>query len=874
MSMSHRSLSWVLVLGLLLVVPAAGAGTFVPLSSSAGGKIVNVSVADQRADAIVLDYELQGFELDPVEIAGRTYYQVRLAHEGHLLEAGLPELPVVARSVIIPDQAAMDVRVVSATYRDFENVDVVPSKGNLSRAVDPASVPYSFGATYATDEWFPPQIASGRDPYILRDFRGMTVVLEPVQYNAAQHTLRVYDHVQVEVVAVGPGSINVLQRAAPPQVVNAEFAQLYKDRFINNAYYLYQPISEEGEMLVIAYDNFVANVVPFVDWKNQMGIRTTLVSKSEVGTTYQQFQSYIQDFYDTHDLAFVLLVGDLPQIPSPSNGGAPADPVYALVAGSDNYPDIFVGRLCAETPAQVDLQVQKFVEYERDPDPAGNWYHRGMGIGSGQGAGIGDDGEADWEHIENIRLDLLGFTYTGVDTIYEHSGYTASAALVSAGVNDGRSIINYCGHGSTNAWSTTGFSSSHIAQLTNYDKLPWIISVACVNGAFQYSGCFAESWMRATRDGYPTGAVGIYASTVNMSWAPPMAAQDESVDLLVAEQKRTFGALCFSGSCQMMDEYGSGGVSEFKNWHVFGDPSLRVRSDTPEALLVEHEDSIEPDATSFLVTVPGVTRALCALSKDGQFIGAAFTAASGQAVIPVEEPLPDDTVLLTVTYFNRLPYTAEIQVGTPLVPAVLVTPAELHVAMGLEETVVESLYVENVGMEGSVLSFHLSIGSELPNPWLTITPDQGEVLAGEEQLVEVTFDTHGLSAGTYETRIIVASNGGRVFVPVALEAGDLAAVGERDLADRFALEPASPNPFAGVTTIGFALPQASQARLGVYDMSGRLVRSLVSGSLTAGEHHLVWDGRDDGGREVSGGVYFYRLDAGRESLAGRVMVLR
>ena len=68
----------------------------------------------------------------------------------------------------------------------------------------------------------------------------------------------------------------------------------------------------------------------------------------------------------------------------------------------------------------------------------------------------------------------------------------------------------------------------------------------------------------------------MYASSILQSWNPPMAAQDESVDLLVSESYLTLGGLMFAGSCRMMDEYGSGGVEMFNTWHLFGDPSLRI----------------------------------------------------------------------------------------------------------------------------------------------------------------------------------------------------------------------------------------------------------------------------------------------------------
>jgi flagellar hook assembly protein FlgD len=68
-----------------------------------------------------------------------------------------------------------------------------------------------------------------------------------------------------------------------------------------------------------------------------------------------------------------------------------------------------------------------------------------------------------------------------------------------------------------------------------------------------------------------------------------------------------------------------------------------------------------------------------------------------------------------------------------------------------------------------------------------------------------------------------------------------------------------PNPFNPSTTIAFDLPQRGELQLEVFDVRGRVVRTLMSGVQTQGPHTVHWDGRDDNGRGVASGVYFYRL---------------
>ncbi len=88
----------------------------------------------------------------------------------------------------------------------------------------------------------------------------------------------------------------------------------------------------------------------------------------------------------------------------------------------------------------------------------------------------------------------------------------------------------------------------------------------------------------------------------------------------------------------------------------------------------------------------------------------------------------------------------------------------------------------------------------------------------------------------------------------------------------FALEQNFPNPFNPSTTIAFSIAEPGRVRLGIYDVAGRLVRTLVD-ERTSADHYIVeWDGYDNRGARVSSGVYFYRIVAGKHTQT-RKMVL-
>lgn len=88
----------------------------------------------------------------------------------------------------------------------------------------------------------------------------------------------------------------------------------------------------------------------------------------------------------------------------------------------------------------------------------------------------------------------------------------------------------------------------------------------------------------------------------------------------------------------------------------------------------------------------------------------------------------------------------------------------------------------------------------------------------------------------------------------------------------FALSQNYPNPFNPETIISYSLPKTATVRLTIYNVFGRMIRTLVDGSMKPGEHRIVWDGRDNQGRKVASGVYFYKLEAG-EFRAMKKMIL-
>ena len=689
------------------------------------------TLAATDASATVVEFNLKGFFLNPVTTPRGEAYIIDVEGSTSLMEQGKPDLPKLTASLIIPDQANMATRVISSRYIDYPNMEVAPSKGSFTRDIDPATVPFEYGKAYDRDEFFPAGQTNLDDPYILRDYRGQVLVVNPFSYNPVTKTLRVYYEMTVEVYAEGTSDFNVLNRKKLSDKVDSEFQRVYDRHFLNaESTRAYTPLEEEGSMLIISHGLFIPELQAFKEWKTTIGRQVEIVDVATIGNA-AAIKAFVADYYNTNGLTYLLLVGDHAQVPTILSGsglGGPSDPAYGYILGNDHYPEIFVGRFSAENVNHVQTQVNRTITYEQNPDVTTDWFSRGIGIASSQGPG--DNNEYDYEHLNVIKANLIDFTYTHVAELYDGSQGgidlpgNPTPAMVSTEVNTGSSVMNYCGHGSTTSWGSSNFSNSHINQLTNNHGWPFIISVACVNGEFMNTTCFAEAWLRAANTQGPTGAVGALMSTINQLWRPPMRGQDEMMDILVESYdnniKRTFGGLATNGIMHMMDTYGnSGGIETADTWLLFGDPSVMVRTKLPEQLVVNHTPEAFIGTSQFEISCE-VENAYACLTLDGEIIGTAYVQ-GGEAIIEIPTLNNVGTMKLAVTAFNYVPYIIDIAVFPLDGPYVTYRSLTINDAQGNNnqqldygESVKLSLAFKNVGTE-DIENVEITISTENPS---------------------------------------------------------------------------------------------------------------------------------------------------------------
>lgn len=631
-------------------------------------KGIDVQVVSDKE--LIINVKPSGFQLKNVAEGNL----VALENATSLLQEGAPDIQKLAYSFIIPDNALMKVEVLAESFSEIQNVNLLPSKGNLSRTLNPADIPYKKGAIYQKNEFFPAKLAELQKPYILRDFRAQTVWVYPIQYNPATKTLRVYKNISLKISSEGLGGENVFTRHKPLKSIDREFGQIYQHQFLNAESVLnYTPVSEEGEMLIICHDAFATEMQPFVEWKKQKGISVTMVNTSVSGSTTTAVKNYITNFYNSHNLKYVLLVGDNAQIPTGAVGNNPSDNQYVYLAGNDAYPECFIGRFSAEQAVHVNTQVTRNLMYEKTPNTALDYYHKGVVIGSDQGPG--DDNQYDWQHEREIGQNLLTYNYTDMPELFDGSQGGADApgdpdatdvtAIVDAGVG----IFNYTGHGGSTSLVTSNFSNPNVDLLKNAGKYPFMWIVGCVTGEFMNTTCFAEKWARAkdNSNNTPTGSIANFMSTINQSWDPPMQGQDAMNDILresvSGNIKRTFGGLSFNGCMDMNDAYGAAGDEMTDTWTIFGDPSLMVWTNTPATMTVTHAPNALLGIASFVVNVSQNATLVC-LTQNGEILGTAVVN-GGVATVNFPALTNNSDITITVTGYNQYPYIATIPVLTP-----------------------------------------------------------------------------------------------------------------------------------------------------------------------------------------------------------------
>ena len=147
----------------------------------------------------------------------------------------------------------------------------------------------------------------------------------------------------------------------------------------------------------------------------------------------------------------------------------------------------------------------------------------------------------------------------------------------------------------------------------------------------------------------------------------------------------------------------------------------------------------------------------------------------------------------------------------------------------------------------------------------------GQAVSGDGALVEFTFNTTQtpLASDFQILDGVMVDLAGGIDAITNIEIGAL-----KPMPTEYALGQNVPNPFNPSTTIDYRLPEAGDVQLVIYNLLGQEVRTLVQESMDAGFHSVIWDGKDEFGKQVASGIYIYRMSVGDFSQVQRMMLLK
>ncbi len=395
--------------------------------------------------------------------------------------------------------------------------------------------------TNVLDQWFSFDIGSG----IINNERCVIFKIElyPVRYDQTGHTIQLAEQMDIHIHYIKPSM-------EPTKTIDAEY-----------------------DFIILSPSDFTDELEPLVNHKNENGLKTKSVTLDDIyEETYfpiigrdepEQIKYFIKNAIEEWGITSVLLVGGLDEFPTRMthiyvsyfdvDEPFPSDLYYADIYdeqdefsswdsnqndifgeydwGDDHqtdeidlYPDINIGRLACIDEAEVTNAVNKIITYETNKAWTQEWFTNLVVIGADT---FTDDtkGVSEGEYINQIVIDTLeGFI---PNVIWDSNGRLSASAPkglneIYDAVNEGCGFLDFSGHGAHNMFATHpngvenvwlpkpwGFDTSHVAKLSNGDKLPIIVLGACSTCKFDVNdNCLGWSFL-SNPNGGGIGSFGV-----------------------------------------------------------------------------------------------------------------------------------------------------------------------------------------------------------------------------------------------------------------------------------------------------------------------------------------------------------------------------
>ena len=528
-----------------------------------------LTINEQNAQKVSLEYKMDKFDLKPIEVKGESMCEVTMSGLVMPNLKGEPNVPFINRMMAIPQGATAKVSIVSFDKEIIGNVDIAPS---LGYCVENEDLPTDYEkniSIYSKDAMYPGEIVKIAGKTELRGVDVVQFSICPVQFNPVKKEIAVYRNIVFSIEFEGGNghfgedrlrspywdpilSQNVINYDCLPKIdYEKRMQQWLRDNEEGAEYLIMVPNNEDFR----AYGEKLAN------YRRKQGILTQVLSMNDISVGNDE--DLKQWFHQTYnDWAIppvaVCLLGDhntnmnqgIPAMISyhPSDGTCITDNFYADV-NDDELPDMCFSRLVAQNAAELPIIVDRQMEYEytnpnmdmysySNPITALGWdINKWFQISLESVGGFlrqkgktpvrfsnfhNGDASGAWSAADNADYLInyfgpngLGYIPATPQEMAPLGGFGGSNGHhVLASINQGTSIVQHRDHGWTFKWYQPELYTDYLGELHNVGKLPFLISVNCKTGEFNVEGsCLTEAFLRNTYEGHNTGMVGVIAPT-------------------------------------------------------------------------------------------------------------------------------------------------------------------------------------------------------------------------------------------------------------------------------------------------------------------------------------------------------------------------
>ena len=633
--------------------------------------------------------------IESMEVATERGTFSEIAIEGTYAsgEIGTPELPASHQLLAVPFGATPRVNVINYTTTDYNLSDfgigtILPHQPSVRKDQRPEDVEFVYNAAaYQTRSLATMPEATIEVQGTMRGIRIGSLVINPVSYNPASNTLRVFNDIEVEVSFDGADyaeTERMLVNTYSPYF-NDVYSQMFNYRQILDVYTEHPDLmAYPVHMIVIAPENYLTALQPWLDWKTQKGFYLNVVTTAQAGSTYSAIRSYVQNLYNTgvnqgSTPTFLVLVGDVAQVPNTT--GSSTNKVTDLYYGSvdsDYFPDMFYSRMSAENTTQLTAIVNKILQYEQYtmPDPT---YLNNVTLIAGWDSQWTSRVGAPTINYATTYYYNTAHGFTQVNSHVNQSQYSGCYNSLSTGVG----FVNYTAHGDNNMWYQPQLTNSGVNQLTNTNKYFLAMGNCCLSGNFGYSStCFGEAMIRAENKAaysyigscpntywyedyyFAVGATTTFNATPNINNTATGCYDGIWMD----DTYHTVSSIVFLGNLAVCYSHTGGYQTSssptyyWQAYHVLGDGSIMPYRVNPSPNNVSHASTFPAGATSFQVSAQ--PDSYVAISQNNVLKGVALVPTSGTVSVPVASGITSGQVRIVVTKPQRQPYIQDINVGS------------------------------------------------------------------------------------------------------------------------------------------------------------------------------------------------------------------